>query len=648
MNMDVLRRPAIPEDAVQYQLFLAHPDPSDAEANEKSLKQIQQNILAEIAPLLVPYIWQHQPFNIRYHPEKGDVPAHLGGVTEFGDNVEDEWFIVYLLKEITRTFSDVAVVVYDNDGQFILIEAAEHLPKWLDPDSSENRVFLYQGELHILPNRTRSGEVGWPRDSVPAVGQALEVLHSHTESCLAKQPIRSALARRLDGYPDKIQQNFHRAHCYVPAGIAVVLSRRPDLIAPAVSAFYLRDPVDLQACRTFRTFPPDTRVMTSVKFTRCLYAQLQQQSFVPDRRSGFTLPARSHPQYRAHELGMKLAHGFEIMCSKSGQSSSEQETSVSSNPLWRGFLDSLKKNGYFKSELEGSARYKDLLTPAESFFRQSVTSTHRPDIHNPGDEVLKVLEGSSFSLEDLKNQEAHLPPEDSDAWLDISPQELERLLEEKGSRRVSEGTRKTAQSHEEVQEEEAGYSLIAVTQGMKNFINAMSSHEGAEIPRSCLVEPFSFDPDAVTSALDRLLGTKDDELDSDDFDDDDDDDDEDDNDVDENEEVQNGGFQEQAGSEELENLKKYMDEMDQELQSTNIGQSFTQNNRASNEADAFKSSSATSGSELVEEEIQPLDVDLNLVTNLLESLASQAGLAGPASNLLQSLGIHIPPDADQP
>jgi len=76
MNMDLLRRPAIPEDAVQYQLFLVHPDPSDAEANEKSLKQILQNILAEIAPLLVPYIWQHQPFNIRYHPEKGKSNTH--------------------------------------------------------------------------------------------------------------------------------------------------------------------------------------------------------------------------------------------------------------------------------------------------------------------------------------------------------------------------------------------------------------------------------------------------------------------------------------------------------------------------------------------------------------------------------------------
>uniref|UniRef100_A0A8C1IA99 Ecdysoneless homolog (Drosophila) n=1 Tax=Cyprinus carpio TaxID=7962 RepID=A0A8C1IA99_CYPCA len=611
--MDVLQRPSIPEDAVQYQLFLVHPESSEAEAHERFLQQILQNILAELAPLLVQYIWQHQPFNLRYHPEKGDVPAHLGGVTEFGDNVEDEWFIVYLLKHITRTFSDIAAVVCDNDGQFLLIEAAEHLPKWLDPDSSENRVFLYRGELHILPNRTHSGEAGWPRDSVPTVAQALEVLHSHTESCLAKQPICAALTKRLDGYPDKIQQNFHRAHCYVPAGIAVVLSKSPDLIAPAVSAFYLRDPVDLQACRTFHTFTPDTRVMTSVKFTHCLYAQLQQQSFVPDRRSGFTLPVHSHPQYRAHELGMKLAHGFEILCSKSGQSSSEKEASVSSNPLWRGFLDSLKKNGYFKV--------------GKSF----------PAIQNPGQEMLKVLEDTSYSLEDLKNQEAHLPPEDSDAWLDISPQELERLLEERGGRGVSDGTCKTAQPDEEVQEEEAGYSLIAVTQGMKNFINAMSSHEGAEIPSSCLAQPFSFDPDAVTSALDRLLGSKDEELDSDDFEDDDE---EDDNDVDEDEGVQNCESQEQAGAEALDNLRKYMDEMDQELQSTNIGRSFTLNNRVSLHRCCLSCARNL-------EEIQPLDVDLNLVSNLLESLASQAGLAGPASNLLQSLGIHIPPDADQ-
>lgn len=70
----------------------------------------------------------------------GGVPAHLGGRTEFGDNVEDEWFIVYLLKRITRAFSQLAATIQDNDGEFLLIETAEYLPKWLDPESSENRV----------------------------------------------------------------------------------------------------------------------------------------------------------------------------------------------------------------------------------------------------------------------------------------------------------------------------------------------------------------------------------------------------------------------------------------------------------------------------------------------------------------------------
>ena len=40
--------------------------------------------------------------------------------------------------------------------------------------------------------------------------------------------------------------------------------------------------------------------------------------------------------------------------------------------------------------------------------------------------------------------------------------------------------------------------------------------------------------------------------------------------------------------------------------------------------------------------LQPVDVDFNLIKNLLESYTSQEGGAGPASNILQSLGIQIP------
>ncbi len=42
-----------------------------------------------------------------------------------------------------------------------------------------------------------------------------------------------------------------------------------------------------------------------------------------------------------------------------------------------------------------------------------------------------------------------------------------------------------------------------------------------------------------------------------------------------------------------------------------------------------------------EQELRPVDVDLNLVSNLLESFASQQGLPGPASNLAGMLGVPL-------
>ncbi|XP_030012488.1 protein ecdysoneless homolog isoform X2 [Sphaeramia orbicularis] len=655
--LDGIQRRVVQEDTVQYRLFLIQPVGSTAQAEER-LTHLIEEILAKVATFLTEYIWQHQPFNLKYHPEK-DVPAHIGGSTQFLDNVEDEWFIVFLLQRITEAFPELAASIEDNDGEFILIEAADYLPKWINPDTSENRVFLYRGQLHILPCPSNSSSVGFPKNVVPSVAQALMLLSTHPEACRASTKISSALRKRLEGYPEKIQTGLHRAHCFIPAGIAHVLTQRPNLVAAAVSAFYLRDPVDLQACRTFKTFPPDTRVLTMVTFTRCLYAQLQQQQFTPDRRSGFTLPPRSHPKYKAYELGMKLAHGFEILCSKSRLPSSEPDAPISCNPQWKGFINSLKTNGYFRGELEGSALHRELMRTAENFFKQYVS--YESSTVSPGEEVLQLLHSCSpLSLEELKKQESQLPQEDSDSWLDISAQDLERMLQERNGGRADIGSRNTSstkhtecsksaeekrkETEDKHQEEDAGYSLVAVSQGMKKFLNAMSSHEGAELPWTSSSQPFSFDPDSMANTLDRLLGSKEEDLDSDDLDDDEDEEEEKDEEFD---------SAEMKGAETLDNLRKYMDQMDQELMGTHIGQSFKQSN--SNKAGPGGGSSHPSATDSplrqespaeTEEEIQPLDLDLNLVTNLLESLSSQAGLAGPASNLLQSLGIHLPPNSD--
>ena len=64
----------------------------------------------------------------------------MRGRTDYGDAVEDEWLIVYVIRELSKQFPRVWIRVVDTDGEFLLIEAANVLPRWLNPEIAEFRV----------------------------------------------------------------------------------------------------------------------------------------------------------------------------------------------------------------------------------------------------------------------------------------------------------------------------------------------------------------------------------------------------------------------------------------------------------------------------------------------------------------------------
>lgn len=69
-----------------------------------------------------------------------DYPAHIYGVCHYGDNIEDEWFVVYIVKEITKKINSLVARIVDSDGEFLLVEAANSLPSWASPSNCTNRV----------------------------------------------------------------------------------------------------------------------------------------------------------------------------------------------------------------------------------------------------------------------------------------------------------------------------------------------------------------------------------------------------------------------------------------------------------------------------------------------------------------------------
>lgn len=90
-----------------------------------------------------------------------------------------------------------------------------------------------------------------------------------------------------------------------------------------------------------------------------------------------------------------------------------------------------------------------------------------------------------------------LCPWPDDSWLEITAEDLDHMLQERpgwradvGSHNPSsgkhpqrlEGTEERKGERERTEEEGCGYSLVAVSQGMKKFLDAVSSHEGAEVP----------------------------------------------------------------------------------------------------------------------------------------------------------------------
>jgi hypothetical protein len=56
--------------------------------------------------------------------------------------VEDEWLVVYILRELSKLYPDLWIEAVDTDGQFLLIEAANALPRWLNPEIADHRVCL--------------------------------------------------------------------------------------------------------------------------------------------------------------------------------------------------------------------------------------------------------------------------------------------------------------------------------------------------------------------------------------------------------------------------------------------------------------------------------------------------------------------------
>ena len=127
------------------------------------LTDLMQRVTESVRPHVEGYVWQCDAFCLfdsrAVEPPwktSSDVDC-LWGRLRYGDSVDEEWFVVSLLLTATKETPHLVAHVWDTDGEFLLIEAAFSLPKWIRPETSANRFALLSVSLADVLVRLESG-----------------------------------------------------------------------------------------------------------------------------------------------------------------------------------------------------------------------------------------------------------------------------------------------------------------------------------------------------------------------------------------------------------------------------------------------------------------------------------------------------------
>ena len=602
----------LPDDCVEYVIHVIDAKQQTAAATLTRLNQLLKASNELKKKLLKDYIWQRDEFELKPFPQPGPQASdgskgaaedsfkgrpHLKGRTNFGESVADEWLIVYLLLDLSKQFPDAWIRVYDTDGEFLLIEAAKALPKWLNPEIAENRVWISNGHLHII-----SIDEGSTSRNL-SLQDALLFIEKKPDKLIISPFIEDEAFYRIREYPSAISSSLHHALITIPRRLACILHRNAAYVSSAIEAFYLRDPVSARPLTTKDTstlnFPPEDFVTISIKFTKVGYAQLRSQVFDPPPAWAGVIPRMIDPKA---QMGMKLTCGFEMMLS------------------------------------------------------------------DPQNQDKRVVREIKLLLEDIESGDEAVPcdaelaswaqTQDDEKWLDIDYNDFENELSGKsGGKSGSKGTGfGDTNAQENLRKMVSRFEdfLNDDTAGADGVDDLDEDDEDSDID-SGEDNDASFDEAEFEKAMKEMMGMPPDEIAKSGL-------------LDEARKLAVEDAEDASDVDEDEEMKRVMELMEKELKAhgaLNLNNKAPRTDTKAKDKPVFGPErppdlAKRRGSvESADEEVGPgdeelssdeedfNDVDLGLAKNMLESFKGQAGMAGPAGNLMRQMGVNMPRDGGE-
>ena len=506
---------------------------SSCGSNLATAIEYQRKIAEIIDPLIANYLWHKDQLFLTITYDY-DGALSLQASVNVGDSVDDEWFIVYIMLEISKCLPKIAISVYDSDGQFLLMEAADHIDDWLGPENADNRVWIHEGQCHIIP----FDEPGKLKSGGMRLDKALHCILSNernkTKTAASKGVQRTIYERTIDVYPAKVAAYSHVTLCVMPVWLANLIQKYPFIISRAVEALSNTDKDYLRKAYTMNKQEAQAQLIVApVRMTRALYAQLTFKNFQPPRKYHAMMrraaEANSRKVQHAFELGCRLACGVECAMYdsfiKKNKSTKEcrhpMGTCSSENPVWQEVLILAGKSGYLTVGTETDAAIRERLDTLEALFmEQRLISTanyarlQESDPRYP-DGFYDFVSRAQVSLDkthsccDIDDTELFravtdgLAKYDDDSWLYMRPEELDVELQDRMERFKAAGTgTETAMGPSREEEnavapevadlsrvgevDEETNKLQGMLDGLKAFVAGSSDIDGVSFPSEAI------------------------------------------------------------------------------------------------------------------------------------------------------------------
>jgi len=533
------------------------------------------------------------------------------------------------------------------DGEFLLVEAAENLPRWVGEGAQgENRAFLVGGAVDVVgDDLVPRGESSKLSQEPDRLAQVLEVLVSPSrEVSPLAQVVDRVVRQKIALFCTRQSESLSapaRVVAQVPRWVAQQIQGNDTAAARALQAFLGRDALETKDAEKQLSLRRDDVVLVPLLSSRSLLFRVLQDTYHGPSSVFGEFPSDDAKELRMKLLGDRLALGFQIaLCTAEREvgplldldslSKEEMNSSIRHTLPWKRYLQALQEKGYFRGQLPGSLLWQRLESQAIESFASIWLSSREMRVPCDSFESFMIEQTINF-LKRNRSRGKVEPVGPTATELVDSDVTLTEIL-------TQVSFAKTTPTQDQPLEASKVSQTIS---RVRNFMDWKSGFDGVDMPNDS--DELDLDIDKVLRLAMQAVGqdppsTRDEKHcgqgcdgSLDDADDWDDHSDANDARSSSKSNCSHEWSPANDGVEELDNfMAEVMHQMDLEL--SQIG--FSLERPSIEEYGSGDTPPLDTGR-------QQLNEDLNLVENLVASIDAQQLQSGPAGNLLGSLGIDL-------